>query len=217
MNEVDIKYYINLVNEKIQIQDVLYHYGISPSKGRYSYKCPFHGPDKKPSGSTKSGIFHCFTCNKSWDVTAFVKEYEKLDSMWDALKIVDGIFALQMFKPLSYRERKALERKESLRKKQEERAKRLIAFETEIRQKIVNKLRVWENVQRLSHITQKQYKTGEWEYSALFFESLKKQEYLNWLYDVLCENLHPENIYDLIYGNDKKEILKLIYNEEITI
>jgi hypothetical protein len=82
---------------------------------------------------------------------------------------------------------------------------------------VVKELRFWEQVQKLTHITRGEYRRGEWGFDYLFFESLKKQDWLNWLYDAVCGFDHPECEYDYIYSTDKKQILEMIKKGEIEV
>ena len=52
-------------------------YGIHPKNSMC--RCPFHGPDRHPSMKVYEDSCHCFTCSKTWDVFAFVMEYEGVD------------------------------------------------------------------------------------------------------------------------------------------
>ena len=78
-------------------------------------------------------------------------------------------------------------------------------------------MKIWEKSEKLTHLTRGEYRRGEWKYADLYFYSLKRQMWLNWLYDAVCGFDHPECEYDYIYPADKKEILKMIRKGEIEV
>ena len=214
MAELDLKYYIKLVNEKVSIEQLLSHYGIYAQKGRFSYRCPFHGPDKKPSGSISKGYFHCFTCGKSWDIPAFIKDYEHLSTMGKAVRLADTMFSLQLFKPLNWKEKKEQEKRAIARKKYEARVEKARKVEREIRDVIYSKLRHWEKINKENEVV---YRNELYtEKASIYIKSVKALEFINWVLDVLDERLHKDSVYDYIYGTNKREILNKIYKKQIT-
>ena len=215
MAELDLKYYIKLVNEKVSIEQLLSHYGIYAQKGRFSYRCPFHGTDKKPSASISKGFFHCFTCGKSWDIPAFIKEYENLPTMGKAVRLADTMFSLQLFKPLNWKEKKEQKQRAIARKKYEQRVEKARKIERKIRDFLYKRLRHWENISEKNKIIyRKELYTDK---PFVYIKSIKNIEFINWVLDVLDERLHPICIYDYMYGTNKREILNKIYKEKINI
>ena len=74
---------IENVKEHVTIFQVMQHYNITLVRGadnENQVRCPFHGArgDMRPSARVypDSQKFHCFYCNFTFDVIAFVKEYE---------------------------------------------------------------------------------------------------------------------------------------------
>lgn len=215
MTKPDIKYYIRIVNEKVSIEQLLSHYGIYAQKGRFSYRCPFHGPDKKPSGSISKGYFHCFTCGKNWDIPAFIKDFENLPDMWKAVKVADSIFSLQLFRELNWKEKKEQQQRIIARKKYEQRVEKARKIEREIRSSLYESLRYWEKTNKESEIV---YRNELYtEKADKFVRSVKHLEFINWVLDVLDEGTHPTSIYDYIYGTNKREVLNKLYKKEIKI
>jgi hypothetical protein len=133
------------------------------------------------------------------------------------MKILDAKLHLGVYQELSESEKREIARQ--IKEKEKERQEKLWwqEYEKAVLADVVKELRVWEEIQRLTHITRGEYRRGEWEFADLFFESLKRQDWLNWLYDVVCGFDHPECEYDYIYPADKKKLLEMIKSGAITI
>lgn len=209
---------IDEIKEKVSMLDVLQLYGIYPVRGKNNYRCFVHSPDKHPSaGITKDGQrWHCFSCNYTGNIFDVVQHFEKCD-LKTAMRILDNKFNLGLYRQLTYKEK--LELAKQMKERERERKEKLWweQYEKVVLADIVKNLRMWEDIQRVTHITRGEYRRGEWEFADLFFESLKKQDWLNWLYNAICGFDHPECEYDFIYPNDKKELLEKIKNGEIII
>ena len=73
----------DLLLEKIKLVDVMLSYDVQFQydprlASEVQFKCPFHGPDNKPSArlyNTTNSCF-CWVCRKSWDPVSFVMEKE---------------------------------------------------------------------------------------------------------------------------------------------
>ena len=206
---------LNDIKDRVSMREVLEMYNIYPVRGRNIYCCCFHS-DLKPSANIVKNCqkFHCFSENKTWDIFDFVMEMEKCD-LKTATNILDAKFNLGLLGNLSRKEKLELARK----RKEREKAKKVKEAWERYEKKVINHVSVmlqgWEEVLRETHITRGEYKNNQWQYENLFFTALKKCEWYNWLYDVLCENIHPECEYDYIYGTNKKEILGMIRKGEI--
>lgn len=75
----------DIVSEKIDFAQVLLDYNVGfvydPRRvDEAQLRCPFHGPDKKPSArfykSTQS--LFCWVCRKRWDAIAFIMDKENM-------------------------------------------------------------------------------------------------------------------------------------------
>ena len=204
------------IKEKVSMLDVLQMYGQYPAKryGGTNYKCFVHSDARPSAGFTKNGDkFHCFSCGWTGNIFDVVQHFEKCD-MKTAMRILDDKFNLGLYRKLSHKEK--LEIARQMKERERERQEKLWwqEYEKVVLADVVKELRFWEQVQRDTHITRGEYRRGEWEFADLFFESLKRQYWLNWLYDAVCGLAHPECEYDYIYP-DKKEILKMIREGEI--
>lgn len=203
------------VKDKVSIKQIVDYYGIKKSPMGNQYHCCFHGVDEHPSASIDKGIFYCFTCHVALDPVGFVQKYENC-GMWKALKTIDSIFSLGLFRKLSQEEleeqRRREEEREIIRKKEEKDKE----FENKCLDKIAEQLRIWEQGKKDFHITKGEYKRGEWENSKMFFTCLKEIERLEFLYNAILEKDHPECAYDYIYGG-KKEIIEGIKEKKIII
>ena len=209
---------IDDIKEKVSMLEVLEKYGQYPVRGRNNYRCIAHSPDKRPSaGLTKDGTkFHCFACNYTGNIFDVVQHFEKCD-LKTAMRILDDKFGLGLYRELSHKEKLELARQ--MKERERERQEKLWwqEYEKVVLADIIKELRVWEDIQRLTHITRGEYRRGEWQFADLFFESLKRQDWLNWLYDAVCGFDHPECEYDYIYPADKKELLEMIKSGAISI
>lgn len=209
---------LNEIREKVSMLDVLQLYGQYPVRGKNNYRCFIHNPDKHPSaGLTKNGKFwHCFACGYTGNIFDIVMHFEQCD-IKTAMKILDDKFNLGLYRQLTHKEKLELARQ--IKERERERKEKLWweRFEKIVLADIVKNLRMWEEIQRATHITRGEYRRGEWEFADLFFESLKQQDWLNWLYDAICGFDHPECEYNFVYPADKKEILKMIREGEIEV
>lgn len=206
------------IKEKVSMLEVLEKYGQFPVRGRNNYRCFAHSPDKRPSaGLTKDGTkFHCFSCNYTGNIFDVVQHFEKCD-LKTAMRILDDKFNLGLYRELSHKEKLQIAKEAREREKAKQEKLWWQEYEKVVLADVVKELRFWEQVQKLTHITRGEYRRGEWKYADLFFESLKRQDWLNWLYSAICKIEHEECEYDYIYGQDKTMLLHKIRNGEITI
>lgn len=206
------------IKARVNVRELLESYGIYPVRGKNIYRCCFHSPDKNPSAhiTRDEKRFKCFACGCGGDIFDIVQHLEQCDRK-EAMRIIDNKFNLGIYGNLSHKEKLELARKQRERERLKAEQLAWEQFERETLNEIVKWLRFWEQVQLDTHITRGEYRKGEWKYKDLFFYSLKCQEWLNWLYDVICEFNHPDCAFDYIYGTDKKTILKAIKQGEIFI
>lgn len=213
---MNLKQKILRIKEKVSIKEVLESYGIYKNKHSQNYHCPFHGEDKKPSGSIKKGFFHCFTCGKSWDIFAFVQEIEKC-SLSTAVKLIDQKFECGCDSRLSKDERDVLFKASVEKKKKQELDSIFDLYKEQISATILNQIKNWEQIllrTRIKNIYQKEH----WNLDIWFFKALKEIERLDWLYDKINNIDRNECEWDYIYNiGDANEILRKIYKKEITI
>ena len=212
---------MNVIEEmknRVGMRELLESYGIYPHRGRNIYRCLAHQPDKNPSANlTKDNRkFHCYSCNFTGDIFDVVMLLDKCD-LKTATKIIDDRFRLGLLHKLSHKEKLELARQ----RKERERAKAeklwWERYERSVLNEIVKWLRFWEQVQKDTHITRGEYKRGEWQFADLFFTALKRQDWLNWLYNVICGTDHPECEFDFTMSIDKRELLEKIRRGEILV
>lgn len=212
------------IKSRVDITNILEHYGIFPTRGRNKFRCPFHD-DQNPSANThqtKSGFynFHCFPCGLELDIFDFVGKMENFSGnerqvRWKCAEFINDKFGLGLIGELTYEQKLENQKRDRERKKLQSEKLQWKRYEKKIISHVSVMLQGWEEVLRETHITRGEYKKNQWQYENLFFTALKKCEWYNWLYDVLCENIHPECEYDYIYGTNKKEILGMIRKGEI--
>ena len=208
---------IDDIRERVSMLDVLQLYGQYPVRGRNNYRCFAHQDNHPSAGLTKSGDkFHCFSCNYTGNIFDVVQHFEKCD-LKTAMRILDYKFNLGLYRQLTHKDKLELARQ--MKERELERKEKLWweQFEKVILADIIKELRMWEEIQRATHITRGEYRRGEWQFADLFFESLKQQDWLNWLYNAICGFDHPECEYDYIYPADKRELLEMIKSGAIRI
>ena len=211
--------YIDEIKDRVSLIDVLQMYGQYPVKnfGGTNYRCFIHNDTSPSAGFTKSGDkFHCFSCGWTGSIFDIVQHFEKCD-LKTAMKILDNKFELGVFRELSRKEKLELARKARERERERKEIMFWENYESLILADITKSLRDWEQVQKVAHITRGEYRNGTWELEDLFFHSLKKQKWLNWLYDAICGFEHEECEYDYIYPKDKRKLLEMIRKEEIVV
>lgn len=207
------------MQEKVPMRELLEHYDIYPKRSTNNYTCLFHSPDKHPSaGITKDGYrLRCYACGAYASIFDVVCKLHSCDYK-TALKIIDKDFHLGILGQLTHKEKLELAgmQKERERRKTEKLA--MERFEKRVLNQICQELRMWENCEKLTHLTRGEYKRGEWKYANLYFYSLEQQRWLNWLYETICGFADKRECeFDYIYGTDKKEILGKIRRGEILI
>lgn len=210
---------IDDMKERVSMKEILDYYGISPKRSYNNYTCLFHSPDKKPSaGVTKDGkYFHCFSCLKTASIFDVVCQIKQCDYK-TAIKVIDADFGLGMVGQLSHKEKLELARQQKERERLKAEREELARFEIVVLDKILQELKVWEKCEQLTHITRGEYRRAEWKYADLYFYSLERQMWLNWLYGVVAGFSDVEECeFDYVYGRNKENILKNIKKGEISI
>lgn len=202
------------IRENVSMRELLEKYGFQFSRKNFMCCC-FHN-EKTPSAciSKDDRWYKCYGCGVSYNVIDFVANYEKC-SRNQAISKIDEMFGLGFGRDLTAQQKKELkeaQRRNKLLKEQREREKKEEQLACD---KIIKRLRMWEQVQKFAHPTRGQIKTNTWELSDLFFYSLKQQRWLNWLYDKICEFDHKECEYDFIILSEKKELIKMVLNNNI--
>lgn len=197
--------------------DILQMYGQYPIRGRNNYKCFAHDDQKPSAGLTKQGDkFHCFACGYTGNIFDVVQYFEKCD-LKTAMKILDDKFKLGLYRQLSHKEKLELAKQMKERERQQKEKLWWERYEKSILADITNHLRLYEDCERQLKIQKGQYR-GEWsnEYGDVYFYVLKQIKWFDWLYSILTNALHKECEYDFLYPTDKKELLKMIKNGNVS-
>lgn len=206
-----------LILEQVSMEDLCNYYGLTQFRGK-KYVCPFH-PDKNPSAciSKDNFWFRCYGCGISYNVIHFVCRYENCTKP-TAIAHLDNYFGLGLSGNLTKQELAEIERAKKLRAEKKAREEKFKKDSCKILSKIVAELRMWEDCERHTHLTQLEYLSGEWKYADLYFYSLKQQRWLNWLYEKLCDIPHEESEFDFIYRKETaKSMMLKILDKEIEI
>ena len=208
------------IKERVSMKDLLESYGIYPERGTNIYKCCFHN-DAKPSANIVRGCqkFHCFAENKTWDVFDFVQDIERCD-LKTAVKLLDERFNLGLLHELTHKEKIELARQRRERERQKAEKLAWERYEKIICSDIIKNLRLWEQAEKDTHLTRREYRLGTWseKKSSLFFKALERQRWLNWLYERICGfSDKKECEYDYMYPSSKRKLLEMIKSNEIEI
>lgn len=211
MRPREIRENIEYIKSVITAKDLLESYGLLQKYRHNMCKCPFHGEDKKPSVSLKTGYFHCFTCGLYLDAIGLVQKIEEC-SITKAIRIINTRFCLGLF---GYSEKLRAKKNELLIKKQREQA--MLMFEQQVLKTISIEQRKCKNVLRETHPTRGEVRLGTWYNGNTYFTALKRLDWINWVENVLTQQLHPECEYDYIYGTNKVDLLRKLYKKELRI
>lgn len=209
---------IDDMKDRVSMRDLLSCYGIEPKRSFNNYLCLFHNDTRPSAGITKDGKkFHCFACGITASIFDVVCRLKQCNYK-TAVKIIDADFNLGLVGQLSHKEKLELARQQKERERLKAEREELARFEIVVLDKILQELRVWERCEQLTHITRGEYRRGEWKYADLYFYSLKRQMWLNWLYGVVAGFSDVEECeFDYVYGRNKENILKNIKKGEISI
>ena len=208
---------IDEIKERVSMEDLLSLYNIHKVRGTNIYKC-FSHTDNHPSASIikNANKFHCFVCNKTWDIFDVVSEIENC-SLTQAIKIIDTKMGLNIARQLSEEEKKEFEDLQRQRKKNRELKELRERWELEVRNNLTAKLKLLDNLEHCLHPTRGEVRLNKWEDSTIYFTVLKEQERLETLYDLLYNTDSPDNIYYYNYGTNKTQIYARIKSGEIKI
>lgn len=209
---------VDEMKDRVLMRELLSFYGIEPKRSVNNYLCLFHNDTRPSAGITKDGKkFHCFACGMTASIFDVVCRLKQCNYK-TAVKVIDADFNLGLVGQLSHKEKLELARQQKARERLKAEREELARFELIILDKIVRELRVWENTEKLTHITRGEYRRGEWKYADLYFYSLERQNWLNWLYGAICGFSEKEQSeFDYVYGRDRQDLLKKIKNGEILI
>lgn len=107
------------IKQQYRMIDILNKYAIKVNRGGFIC-CPFHN-EKTPSMKIYDRTFHCFGCGVHGDVLDFEQKYNNIDFQ-TAFKMLGGSTEeLSFSQKLSiYKSKKNTERKEIVKKKQQE-------------------------------------------------------------------------------------------------
>ena len=204
------------IRENVSMRELLEKYGFTLTRKGFM-NCCFHN-EKTPSAcvSKDDRWFRCFGCGVAYNTIDFVANYENCTRKV-AIDKIDQMFGLGLGNDLTPQQKLELsesKKRNQLAKEKQERERR---EEILVLNKIINELRMWEQVQKDTHPTRGDIKYNTWKYDNLFFYSLKTQRWLNWLYDKICGFDHKECEYDYTNSYYKSELVKKILNCEILL
>lgn len=204
------------IRNYVSMRELLEKYGFQFSRRGFMHCC-FHN-EKTPSAcvSKDDRWYRCYGCGTSLNTIDFVAKYEKC-SRKTAIAKIDEMFQLGLGNNLTDEQKTELETaiiKNKLKKREQEQYKREKQLALD---KIVAELKLWQQIQTYTHPTRGQVRKGTWEFEDLFFFAVKQQEWLNWLYDTICEYDHEDCIYDHTVTDSKREIIKKVLSNDILL
>ena len=204
--------YADEIKSRVPIEDVIERYWEAPnSHGRV--RCFIHnGKDKNMAINKHKGYVHCFVCNESRDVIGVVEELFNLDFI-DACKKLDDDFnlGLNIGEPLSPEKKQELFIANVHREIHKLIAKIRKADEQAAFIKVCNAL---HKTQDITDIIQPHKKSDIDEQYDLYFDYLKKCDFLEWLADKLTGTDRDECEFDYKYGSTANVLYdKLIFGE----
>lgn len=212
---------IEQIKGRVKIEEVLARYWSEPNRdGRY--KCAFHN-GKDYNMLVKNGFAYCFVCNESADCVKLTSKIFNI-SIGQAIKKIDEDFNLGLCKPLTVQEKRKFAEEQQKRERERERKERMAQFENECIALLTEKLRVADEyiggkafVGAVGSAEKYQY-TDSPDFS-MYMRAIERKRFLEWLYCVITGDSHylVEEDFCLIYGTDKKNILRKVYKGEIKI
>lgn len=212
---------IEEIMERVSLDDVLMRYWTKADRnGRY--KCCFH--NGKDNNMVSNGKFcHCFVCGKNDTAIGVVKAIFNVSTV-EAIKKIDEDFNLGLCKPLTAQEKRKYAEEQQRRERERERKERMAQFENDCVARLTEKLRVAdEYIAGKAFVgAPKSAETYQYADSPDFFmymRAIGRKRFLEWLYCVLTGDSHylVDEDFCLIYGADKKNILRRVYKGEIKI
>lgn len=210
---------IEIIKARVSITDILLHFNINiNSTNRISCICQAH-KDNHPSMKVdiNKNRVHCFSCGFSGDVVDVVVELKQCNKK-EAIMYIDKAFRLGLGSEFTAEEKQELAKIEKLiaYKKKKELEKEM--FFNKCIEEIVIDLRFYEKALKDIEIKKGEYRsTWATSWGEIYFQFLKRVEWLNWLYYTLCGFDTSENNYSYIYGTNGTNVLKKIYQGEIKI
>lgn len=202
------------IRENVSMRELLEKYGFKFSRKNFICCC-FHN-EKTPSAcvSKDDRWYICYGCGTSYNTIDFVANYEKCSRSMAIAKI-DEMFSLGLGNNLTSQQKRELQKVQHRYRLLKEKQEREKQEERMACNKIIEELRMWEQIQKYTHPTRGQIRTNTWELSDLFFYSLKQQIWLNWLYDRIYGIDHKECEYDYTILEDNRELVKRVLNGDI--
>lgn len=192
------------IKAQVPIEDVVMRYGLECQRNKY--RCPFH-QDKHPSASIEKGLFHCFTCGKSWDVIDFVKNIEHLSSIKEAVNFLEERYKINSSKTAPMRE--ILKQKRINKQKLE--------FENRINSILAAKIRSYWRIRNWLGKDIGAFENLPSNSVKKLFKAITETARLEYLFDTINGYNVDVCEWSFIYGTTKDEILQKIKMHKIKI
>lgn len=207
------------IKQHVSIEQVARYYGLQLD--RYgNCLCPFHNEKRasmKINGRGK-GIAHCFSCNQSWDVIAFVMEKEMI-TFPQALEFLDNVFKLGLGE--RHWDRKTLERinrerviEQKQLKAEARRMERLEIYQRSVEKTLIKEYNKYNDLCiRLSWNEKIDREDWSNRISDHFFKALKLREYY---YELLSYIQGDDTDFDY-FEIDRIDYMRMLYKGEIQL
>lgn len=206
------------------MRDLLKFVGFDvPKAEKFYIRCPFH-EDKTPSMIVHTDRVHCFSCGKTLDIIDFTCEYFSI-SIRDAIDRLNKIFNCGIDEFQSIEEIEQIREQMFLKEEERKEKQKIQEFADETLKKIFAEMqkcreKIFE-FDKLIEKTEVIYRDYGSDFDKQVTQAVKAKfrlAKLEWFYDVIMET-NPSEDCEMahIFGVDRLEILKKIYDGEIKI
>lgn len=175
-----------LVKQNICVPDAAEHYGLQVNRNGMC-SCPFH-EDRHPSMKLNERYFYCFGCGATGDVIDFVSRLEAVSPKEAALILAQAF-------SIPYEDKEPSSHRKPPQETPEQRFRRMERYCFRVLCDYRNLLRRWK----------RDYapKTPDEDFHPLFVEALQKQDYVDYLLDVLLSpDMEERAVLIVDYGKE---------------
>lgn len=178
------------VKQQVTTRQAAEQYGISVNRHGMAV-CPFHA-DKHPSMKVDKR-FHCFACQADGDVIDFVSRLFGISSKEAAVKLAEDFGVL--YDSMQKSSVRSKLRVATAKQQYQQEERRYFAVLADY----FHRLRAWKQQYRPTH--------PEDEWHPLFVEALQRENYIEYLLDILLYGTQEEK--KALVAEQRKEVMKL--------
>ena len=218
MKKTEIEFIKDQIKQMLTVKDIVEHYLGSPNNYTKRYKCPFNPDESNCNLEVKEHYWRCFSCGKSGDEIAFVKELFGFKDYPTTIVQIAKDFNLKTSVEYDPEFEKKVKEHMRLKKEREEEERLLALTERNVYNKLLERQRELEEIIKKNspYNTKKLDRYRELPYPDLVMKAeaqWKKNETL--IYVMLQYDL--SDCESAIYGwfEDKKDLKKQILRDII--